>query len=382
MESTATLAKEENGKIFFFYMEPPRQVEDYFRVVHDFLYKSFRDDCKVFFGLRSTHRTHIETSPAELSTSEVASPQPLSKPVLSEVQMSPRVLIREDGSTYGKLKVALKLHVPQHGDIEQKLTVGSDGKAIGSLYLDQFIEGAKVGGRVALNAIAPATEDESTIEAKIGRGDFYGSVALNRNGFGSTATIVHVGAKFQALILGVGHTRRQYSLGEADQRAVSLTGPPLSGPVDHDTQTYVGGGFHGKSWTFGGRLIRVNDLWSCADLALFRKLSPSTAVAVAYGFDMSVSKAHVTLGASQGLWVRLPALLSMQQPSQTQVSGGSFATVLTPFVFGVKADSYGNVLTTLRGFLAPHVQLGVVLKRNLCDANSAWGLGVSLLLDE
>lgn len=365
-------------------MEAPRQLDDYFDIVHDFLYKSFRDDCKLFLGLRSSHSTNIF-----LKSSKASDAAPSS---VSTVHLSPRILIREDGSTYGKVKVAFDVKVPDVCVLQQKLLVGSDGKVIASVKAENIADGLDVSGKITANTIEPATRDESQLSAEYNKRDFYCSGTLTRNGFGSTGSAANFGAKFQDLMLGVGFVKNFFSAAESEQRDLAVSVAP-DDVVHEDSQIYVGGGFHGKNWSFGGRLIRSRDLWSNAELSLFRKLAQSTAVACHYGFDLNVSKAHVTLGASQGVLLRLPALLSPRTcgashassasaSSNSSASEESLWTEPIPLVAAMKADSYGNVLTTLRGVFNQTLHWGLVAKRNLCDVSSTWAFGLQLTMEE
>lgn len=362
-------------------MDTPTQLDDYFVMVHDFLYKSFRDDCKLFLALKSTHRSNISLSrqaPAS-SKEEEGGGRTTTSPSSSSnaaVSMSPRLHIREDGTSFGKVKMALKMNIPEVCDVHQKILVSTDGKATGSLQVDQLVEGLTVRGNVVVNTIAPATEDDSAFHAQFFKNDFYCSTAASRNGFGTTATGVHFGGRFQDLILGAGITRKFFSAEEADQRMLTM-----QAQQDEDTQVYVGGGMHGKNWAFGGRLVRVNDLWNTAELAMFRKIEASTAVACAYGFDLAVSKAHLTLGASQGFSLRLPVvLLPREKKSQSSNPEAPLWSNPIPLVGAVKGDSYGNVLATLRGVWNRSLEWGLVAKRNLCDPGSRWAFGVQLTM--
>jgi hypothetical protein len=359
-------------------MQTPTQLDDYFIMVHDFLYKSFRDDCKLFLALKSTHRSNISLSRQQTSAggkdqADAATVSSLSSSSNAAVSLSPRLHIREDGSSFGKVKMALNMAIPEVCDVQQKILVGTDGKASGSLQVDQLVDGLTVRGNVVVNTIAPATEDDSAIHAQFFKNDFYCSTAVSKNGFGTTATGVHFGGRFQDLILGAGITRKYFSAEEADQRMLTM-----QVQQDEDTQVYVGGGMHGKHWAFGGRLVRVNDLWNTAELAMFRKIEASTAVACAYGFDLGVSKAHLTLGASQGFSMRLPLVLTPRE--HTQCISAQFWSNPIPLVGAVKGDSFGNVLATLRGVWNRSLEWGVVAKKNLCDPGSQWVFGLQLTM--
>lgn len=377
-------------------MDPPAQLDDYFVIVDDFLYKSFRDDCKLFFALRSSQNSVISLKPRESSASAPQSPkkkkfegqsQKGAVATINTVRLSPRLLIREDGSTYGKVKIALNMNIPDMCDLKQKLVVGSDGKARCSVDVEGVVEGLTVRGTAEVNTIAPATEDESSLVAEYFKKDFYCTGVVNRNGFGSTGTGAHFGAKFHDLILGVGLTRKYLTDSELVQRELTVIGPQ-----DEDSQLYVGGGFHGNNWSFGARMIRANDLWSSAQIAMFRKIANSTAVACAYGFDLSCSRAHVTLGASQGFNLRIPNIFSPFEAQSAETTGkaeGKEATtpspswmITVPFVGALKADSFGSVFGTIRGVFNKNIQWGIVAKKNFCDANSNVHFGFNITFED
>jgi hypothetical protein len=365
-------------------METPKQLDDYFVMVHDFLYKSFRDDCKLFLALKSTHRSNISLSQQQSSAATTSKKggdgeaTSASSSSNAAVSLSPRLLLREDGSSFGKVKMALNMNIPEVCDVSQKIIVDTDGKASGSLQLKELIDGLKIRGTIVVNTIAPATEDDSAIHAQFFKNDFYCSTAASKNGFGTTATGVDFGGRFQDLILGAGITRKFFSAEEADQRMLTM-----QHQQDEDTQVYIGGGMHGKNWAFGGRLVRVNDLWNNAELAMFRKIEASTAVACAYGFDLGVSKAHLTLGASQAFSLRLPVMLVPRDyPPLSHNGPQPIWTSPIPLVGAVKGDSFGNVLATLRGMWNNSLEWGIVAKKNLCDPTSRWSLGVQLTMQD
>lgn len=365
-------------------MKTPTQLDDYFVMVHDFLYKSFRDDCKLFLALKSTHRSNISLSrqpsptqtDADSKRADSTSATSAASSSNAAVSLSPRLLLREDGSAFGKVKMALNMNIPEVCDVSQKILVDTDGKATGTLQLKELIEGLKIRGTVVVNTIAPATNDDSAIHAKFFKNDFYCSTAASKNGFGSTATGVDFGGRFQDLILGAGITRKYFSAEEADQRMLAM-----QIQQDEDTQVYIGGGMHGRNWAFGGRLVRVNDLWNTAELAMFRKIEASTAVACAYGFDLGVSKTHLALGASQAFSLRLPVmLLPREYPPASHNGQQPIWTSPIPLVGAVKGDSFGNVLATLRGMWNNSLEWGIVAKKNLCDPASQWSLGLQLTM--
>ncbi|EPY31367.1 hypothetical protein STCU_03491 [Strigomonas culicis] len=141
---------------------------------------------------------------------------------------------------------------------------------------------------------------------------------------------------------------------------------------------YAGVGFTGVNWSVAGKVIRASDVWSTARLSVLQRLSPSTAMACAYNFDIAQSVANVTVGFMQGLRLRLPTLFSSRRAdARTPLPTDS----LVPLVWACKAESSGVCSTALRGTFSDSLRWSVIVHKNMLVEKSAFQFGVSLSME-
>lgn len=386
-------------------MEAQSTLNDYFTVVDDFFRKTFRDDCRLFMAMKSrqysesvlgvnmfrkdaallsaevpraTHRAaHSDDKPNAVSDAAGAAagtPDSPGTSIANFLSISPRMFLRRDGTAVGKVKVAYEFDVPRVCRLQQALAMNSLGAVTAVGKVKDVVEGLTAGVRVCVNTIAPASEDVTSGHVHYQRGDKYSSLRYQRNGLGSSDLLVDCGITFFNLLLGAGFERRQLSFLEQREG---------SGQMD---VMYAGAGFTGLNWSIAAKMIRSNDAWSNAQVAILQRLSPTTAVACQYNFDLAEAAAKVSLGCTQGIQLRLPTLVQTRNSSGTSSShvlGDGVVpswTASVPLVVAAKAESDGNCSATVRGLFNKSIRWGVVARKNMLDeaASTKYGLTLSM----
>ncbi|KPA82394.1 putative mitochondrial hypothetical protein [Leptomonas pyrrhocoris] len=396
-------------------MEAKETLNDYFTVVDDFFRKTFRDDCRLFMSMKSRQYsesilgvnmlgkdaallsadvssltpssppTPRRTSPAATASGpsataaaaeERARSEKPPTPITSFLSISPRMWLRRDGSALGKVKVAYEFDVPRVCRLQQALSMNSLGAVTAVGKVKELIEGLTAGVRVCVNTIAPASEDVTSGHIHYQRGDKYSSLRYQRNGLGSSDLLVDCGITFFNLLLGAGFERRQLSF--LEQR---------DGPGQLDVM-YAGAGFTGVNWSLAAKMIRSSDAWSNAHVAILQRLSPTTAVACQYNFDLAESVAKVSLGCMQGIQIRFPTLVQTRSgaartsglPAEPNAVAASW-TALVPLAVAAKAESDGNCCATARGLFNKSIRWGVVARKNMLDESATWKYGLTLSME-
>ncbi|EPY24330.1 hypothetical protein STCU_01593 [Strigomonas culicis] len=356
-------------------MEAPKTLNEYFTSVDDLFRKTFRDDCSLFVAIKTTQYSQLanggkilfsgrdgNTLLEEGADEEVV----LSPPGGNYVRFSPRMFVRRDATTLGKVKLSFGLDVPKVCSLKQNLRVDSAGVASADLHIRDVIEGLLVKGGASVNFIAPASQDVTSFNISYQPADFYGSAGYQRNGLGSNNLAVECGVTFVNFLLGGGFERQQISFLEHE-----------NGKEQIDVM-YAGVGFTGVNWSVAGKVIRASDVWSTARLSVLQRLSPSTAMACAYNFDIAQSVANVTVGFMQGLRLRLPTLFSSRRAdARTPLPTDS----LVPLVWACKAESSGVCSTALRGTFSDSLRWSVIVHKNMLVEKSAFQFGVSLSME-
>ncbi|CAJ1023706.1 hypothetical protein Q4I30_003294 [Leishmania utingensis] len=394
-------------------MEAPSTLNSYLSLVDDFFRKTFREDSCLFVALKSrqysesilgvnmfakeaaTISADAPFTPKMESGSKLAS---AAAPSLAEktptrvknfLSLSPRMALHRDGTADGKMKVAYEFYLPRVCRLQQALTLSSRGTVTVVGNVKELMEGLTAGVRASVNTIMPASEDVTLGQIHYKRGDKYSSLAYQRNGLGSSNLLLDCGITFFNLLLGAGFERRQLSFLEQREG---------SGPLD---VMYAGAGFTGVNWSIAAKMVRSNDAWSNARLALLQRLSSNTAVACQYNFDLVEAVAKVSLGFTQGIQIRVPTLIQTKStaPILVSTSGGAPSSPLTPqvaetalpviptwstpvpFLVAAKAESDGNCSATLRGLFNNSIRWGVVVQKNLLDDTSVVQYGLTLSME-
>ncbi|RNF07054.1 putative suppressive immunomodulating factor [Trypanosoma rangeli] len=357
-------------------MNPPSKLGDFFGVVDDFFKKTFRDDSQVFLAVKS--RQYSESFPGKQlfftipQTSSQASGEShtpeeaatMSSKKTNYMTFSPRLVLNNDGTAFGKVKLGCGLHIPRVCRFEQGLTLTNKGVVSTELKLIDILEGLELKGRIAVNTIAPASEDVSVATIDYQRRDFYTSLGYQRNGLGSSDLLLDCGTKFFNLLLGAGFERQQLSYLEHQDASAQMD------------VLYAGLGFTGVNWSIGAKMVRANDAWNTARVAFYQRMAPSTMVACGYNFELSESRAHLSLGFSQGFRLRVPTIL--QQRSEEQVDAW---TAILPFVGAVKAESDGVCAATLRGIFNGVVHWALIARKNVLHGASPVRYGVTISME-
>ena len=395
-------------------MEFQNTLNDYFTVVDDFFRKTFRDDCRLFMAMKSRQysesilgvnmfrkdaallsadvlptpssspppNTASSPSVTKADASEHVTGERAPTPIANFLSISPRMFLRRDGSAVGKVKVAYEFDLPRVCRLQQALSMNSLGAVTAVGKVKELVEGLTAGVRVCVNTIAPASEDVTSGHVHYQRGDKYSTLRYQRNGLGSSDLLVDCGITFFNLLLGAGFERRQLSF--LEQR---------EGPGQMDVM-YAGAGFTSVNWSIAAKMIRSNDAWANAQVAILQRLSPSTAVACQYNFDLAAAVAKVSLGCTQGIQLRFPTLV------QTRSGGNSTSTSVNcaahtstseavmpswttpvPLVVAVKAESDGCCSATVRGLLNGSSRGGVVARQNVLDEAATIKYGLTLSME-
>lgn len=369
-------------------MEAQSTLNDYFTVVDDFFRKTFRDDCRLFMAMKSRQYSesilgvNMFAKDAALLSADVPVAPPSSaaagapgipaSPSASTanfLSISPRMFLRRDGTALGKVKMAYAFDVPRVCRLEQALSLNSQGAVTAVGKVREIIEGLTAGVRVCVNTIAPASEDVTSGHIRYQRGDKYSSLRYQRNGLGSSDLLVDCGITFFNLLLGAGFERRQLSF--LEQR---------DGPGQMDV-LYAGAGFTGVNWSIAAKMIRASDAWSTAHVAILQRLSPTTAVACQYNFDLAESAAKVSLGCTQGLQLRLPTLVQTRGNAAADDRVVPAWTTPVPLVIAAKAESDGGCSATVRGFFNNSIRWGVVARTNVLEEKAAVQYGLTLSME-
>ena len=363
-------------------MEQPQQLDDYFDIVSDFIDKTFRDDAKVFVSVKSSQRSTMRFF--ETNQADQLIPTPRKKKAAADddkkpdgtaatstaagttvhtVRFTPRMILRNDGTSYGKLKLGCRADISNICNLYQRVFVGTDGLTTFALDVDNLVEGLLLKTKFDINTIEMAAEDRTTAEVEFQRSDFYVNARMSRYGDGGISKDVDFGARFYSLLAGFGFRNFQ----RAGGNAVGL----VADEVDYlgttrNNRLFVGGGYSGADWTFGGRLIRSDDAWCVAELALYHKVSPTTSLACRYEVDILAAVAKLCLAFAQGFSIPLPPFLG----------GGN-----VPLVAAVKSESDGSVSGTLRGRLGQMMQWGIVARKNVMHHGSPTRFGFLISLD-
>ncbi|KAK7196278.1 hypothetical protein NESM_000563800 [Novymonas esmeraldas] len=393
-------------------MEAPATLNSYFTLVDDFFRKTFREESRLYMALKSRQYSEsilgvnmfakdaaaqsadvpatlqtVDDSAAKLAAAGAPSTAEASPTRVSNfLSISPRMVLQRDGSALGKMKVAYEFDLPRVCRLQQALTLNSRGAVTVVGNVKELFEGLTAGVRASVNTIMPASEDVTMGHIHYQRGDKYSSLGYQRNGLGSSNLLLDCGVTFFNLLLGAGFERRQLSFLEQQE-----------GPGQLDVM-YAGAGFTGVNWSIAAKMIRSNDAWSNARMTVLQRLSPSTAVACQYNFDLVEAVAKVSLGFTQGIQLRVPFLLHAKSTSSTSGAGGlpaaaaaapapwttapAWSTPL-PLVVAAKAESDGNCCATLRGLFSHSIRWGIVARANVLDdaAPVKYGLTLSMEYD-
>ncbi|KAG5494041.1 hypothetical protein JKF63_01875 [Porcisia hertigi] len=393
-------------------MEAPKTLNNYLSLVDDFFRKTFRENSCFFMALKSRQYSESilgvnmfakEAAAMSADATAIPSMESRSKPTsagapsLSEapqtsisnfLSISPRMSLRRDGSAEGKMKVAYEFAVPRVCRLHQALTLNSRGAVTVAGNVKELLEGLTVGARGSVNTIMPASEDVTSCHIHYQRGDKYSSLGYQRNGLGSSDLLLDCGITFFNLLLGAGFERRQLSFLEQGEGSAQLD------------VMYVGAGFTGVNWSIAAKMVRSNDAWSSARMAILQRLSSTTAVACQYNFDLVQAVAKVSLGFTQGIQLRAPMLIHAKgtvpipagasvgapsSPSTPHAPGTTLPMTPTwsnpvPLVVAAKAESDGNCSATLRGLFSDSIRWGVVAQKNFLDdaAVIKYGLTISI----
>ncbi|KPI85936.1 hypothetical protein ABL78_5020 [Leptomonas seymouri] len=395
-------------------MDTQGTLNDYFTVVDDFFRKTFRDDCRLFMAMKS--RQYSESilganmfgKDAALLSADIPRITPSSPPlapaahaekssepsagaaaavehgpcdtspthIANFLSISPRMFLHRDGSAMGKVKLAYEFDVPRVCRLQQSLSMNSHGAVTAVGKVKELVDGLTAGVRVSVNTIAPASEDVTSGQIHYQRGDKYSSLRYQRNGLGSSDLLVDCGITFFNLLLGAGFERRQLSF--LEQR---------ESPGQMDVM-YAGAGFTGVNWSIAAKMIRSNDAWSNAHVAILQRLSPTTAVACQYKFDLAEAAATVSLGCTQGIRLRFPTLIQTRSstarastsPPGTDAVMPSW-TAPIPLVIAAKAESDGNCSATVRGFFNNSIRWGLVAHKNVLNESAPVKYGLTLSME-
>lgn len=365
-------------------MEVPATLNDYFTVVDDFFRKTFRDDVRLFMALKSRQYSEsilgdnifaagadAASATAPVSRAEaVRSSASESSLQRNYLLISPRMILRRDGSALGKVKVAYEFDVPRICRMQQGLTLTSNGVVASTSKFEKLMDGLTAAVGFSANTIAPPTQDVTTGRLHYQRGDKYASLGYQRNGFGSSNIVVDCGITFFNLLLGGGLERQRLSYAE------HRDGPEQFGVM------YVGTGFTGVNWSIAAKLTRSSDAWSNARLSMLQRLSATTAVACNYQFDLAASVAKVSVGCTQGIQLRLPAMVSSSsKPATAPESMSPGWTTPVPLVLACKAESDGLCCATIRGLFHNTIRWGFIVQKNMLVETSPVRYGFTLTME-
>ncbi|KAG5468357.1 hypothetical protein LSCM1_02337 [Leishmania martiniquensis] len=392
-------------------METPRTLNHYLSLVDDFFRKTFRDDSCLFVALKSRQYSEsilgvsmFAKDAAAISADALSTttPEPAGKlaapvaPSLAEkpaahvsnfLSISPRMALRLDGSAVGKMKVAYEFEVPHVCRLQQALALNNRGTVTVMGNVSELVEGLKADLRASVNTIMPASEDVTVGRIHYERGDKYSSLGYQRNGLGSSNLLLDCGITFFNLLLGAGFERQQLSFLEQREGSAQLD------------VMYVGAGFTGMNWSIATKMVRSNNAWTSARVAVLQRLSSTTAVACQYNFDLVDTVAKVSLGFTQGIQLRVPTLIHTKNAaampasgsggapsSASQAANGALPMIPTwstsvPLVVAAKAESDGNCAATLRGLFNKTIRWGLVMQRNLLDRTSVVKYGLTLSME-
>ncbi|KAG8349007.1 hypothetical protein ERJ75_000705600 [Trypanosoma vivax] len=359
-------------------MEPPAKLNDFFTIVDDFFKKTFRDESSIFCAIKSSQ--YSESFPGKELFFEQPTPKKERKFYAAKggkeeevmgsrmpnyMAFSPRLILRKDGSSVGKVKLSCGILVPQVCRAEQTFALDNEGVVTSRMRLSELFEGLDVKGRISINTIAPASKDVWTVTTNYQRMDFYSALEYQRNGMGSSDFLVDCGTKFFNLLCGAGFERQKLSYLEQQDAASRLD------------VLYTGIGFTGVNWSMGAKLVRSNDIWSAARIALYQRIAPSTSVACSYNYDIEKSEVHLSMGFSQGFRLRVPTILQRHEESNI----GAWSTVV-PLVGAFKAECNGLCAATIRGIFNGVVHWGLVMQKNVLRPSSPVRFGLTLSLEQ
>ncbi|EKG05129.1 hypothetical protein TCSYLVIO_003802 [Trypanosoma cruzi] len=362
-------------------MNPPSKLGEFFGIVDDFFKKTFRDDSRVFVAVKS--RQYSESFPGKQLFFTAPPPSPLESgktdaqtPATAQetaaiaskkenyMTFSPRLTINKDGTGFGKVKLGCGLCIQRVCRFEQGLTLTSRGVVATNVKLIDLLEGLELKGRVSVNTIAPASEDVSVATIDYQRRDFYTTLGYQRNGLGSSDLLVDCGTKFFNLLVGAGFERQKLSYLEHHDASAQMD------------VLYAGLGFTGVNWSIGAKMVRAHDAWNAARVAFYQRMAPNTMVACGYNFDLLESRAHLSLGFSQGFRLRLPTIL--QQRSEEHLDEW---TAILPFVGAVKAESDGVCAATIRGIFNGVIHWALIARKNVMLDKSPVQYGVTISME-
>jgi hypothetical protein len=356
-------------------MEQPQQLSDYFNIVSDFLDKTFRDDAKLFVSVKSSQRSTMQFFETNQADQLVPTPRkkkaeaeegdkktPATGTTIHTVRFTPRMVLRNDGTSYGKLKLGCRADISNVCNLYQRMLIGTDGLTTFAMDVDNLVDGLQLKSKLSVNTIETANDDCTSAELKYKRKDFYVNCLVSRYGDGGVLKDFDFGARFYSLLAGFGF--RNF------QRPWSNDGIPAE-DVDYigatrNNRLFVGGGYSGTDWTFGGQLVRTDDAWCVAELALYHKVCANTSLACRYELDILGAVARLCIAFSQGIKVPLPSALG----------GGTL-----PFVAAIKSESDGSVSGTLRGRVGRMMQWGIVARKNVMHHGSSPRFGFLVSLD-
>jgi hypothetical protein len=367
-------------------MQKPQELGDYFSIVEDFLSKTFRDDCKLFFAIRSEQASTLRmTSSASSSLNkqqadgDSTNNNKNSATTLHNVRFSPRLFLFDDNATFGKLKIGAQTTIPQICESVVNLIISSDGVTRAKLSLDGMrIEGLSLDGSASYNFIESGSKDVVACAAKLLKKNFYAAAEVERNGLGSWSKGLELGTSFYNVILGCGLRHRSVSLVEEAHRTLSESQHDSQGDYE-DQSLFIGAGMHGKNWSYGGRMLYRSEAWDALQFSMYRQVGKATSVACNYILQLLDRNALVTVGAAQAFHVYVPSFLVPQGEAGEQQQDRS---TRVPFVGAMKGDTAGNVSIAVRGQLNSSLEWSVVAKKNVLNEGERFRYGVQLTLSD
>ena len=358
-------------------MDKPQELGDYFSIVEDFLSKTFRDDCKLFFAIRSEQASTLRMSTSSATDTKSAN----NNTTLHHVRFSPRLFLFDDHATFGKLKIGAHTTIPQLCESIVNLVISSDGVTRAKVSLDEIqqVEGLSLNGSASYNFIESGSKDVVACAAKLLRKNFYAAAEVERNGLGSWAKGLELGTSFYNVIVGCGLRHRNVSLVEENHRALVDTHDSQIGSYE-DQSLFIGAGMHGKNWSYGGRMLYRSEAWDALQFSMYRQVGKATSVACNYVLQLLDRNALVTVGAAQAFHLYLPSFLVPQ--SQADGNEKELSSKRVPFVGAVKGDTAGNVSFAVRGQLNGSLEWSVVARKNLLNEGEPFRYGVQLTLSD
>ena len=334
-------------------------VDAYFSAVNDFFEKTFRDETKLFLSIRADQDGGPVLQHGTSTTGSSTAPSNS-----NSLFISPRLVINNDGSTYGKFKLGGKLDVDGMADVNLRVIVDTHGKITSKLDVDKTrFENIAFKGSVELNAIEPPSKDLVSVELeyKTVKGLFLRSQC----NFSAAATkaAFESGIKYLNANVGMG-LEREWANNSASGRVPTLRDSQDNGALYHNDGSgdqdgsgaagslYVAAGIHGtlKNWCCGMRINREGNFWSRAEIGMIQKIRRDTFIGCHYFVDLFQPSSFLRLGVGTNVPLRLPFLLAPY-----------------PLKVGFKATTSGDAALSFRGSWQDALWWGVTVRKNLVE---------------